>query len=90
MRQGQARQEDLLEYDMRRHIDDRFSLDELKEQGFDFIEYNEVELALEYDYFTIGYNKTYNLITIDGVHDRHAHTILSFADDIENYHIDID
>jgi hypothetical protein len=70
---------------------DRFSLQELKENHhFDFSDYDRIgddpELA-DFDYFVVGYNPHYQLITVDGIHEKHSHTILYFEDALENYHI---
>ena len=78
------------EREMARKTTHKFSLDELKKLGFDFTDYQKIDDDAEleeYDYFTVGYNPHYQLISVDGIHNNHSHTVLSFDDALDNYRI---
>ena len=75
----------------RKTTQDKFTLDELKKLGFDFTDYQKIDDDAEleeYDYFVVGYNPHHQVISVDGIHDKHSHTVLYFDDALDNYHID--
>ena len=69
---------------------DKFTLDELRQCGFDFTDYQKIDDDAEleeYDYFIVNYNPHYQVISVNGIHNNHSHTVLYFDDALDNYHI---
>jgi predicted glycosyltransferase len=66
---------------------ERFTLEELKELGFDFSAIDPIVL-IHCSYFTVGYIPQNNLIRVCGIMPGHTYILFQFCDDIANYHIE--